>query len=452
MNRHSIIGLLPDESTDNIDVVQNDSCIITVKLVEDEKCQLANGLGPFLQQLLDINLMPNNVAIELLIIATLVTLADTRISRELNSQDSWSREIDLYVPVEDVSQWQNNSELLCTILNFLSGDRWRVFFRKSSHEYSRFLNPTQQKLINIYDSVALFSGGLDSFIGAVDLLSNGKKPIFVSHYWDTLTPNYQNLALSSLAKTFKQDSFRQIKARIGFNANYVSKNDNEKTLRARSFLFFALAVCVVSTMDGHNIIIIPENGLISLNVPLTYLRLGTLSTKTTHPFYMKKFEELINNLGITAKFNNPYRFKTKGEMIRECKNFDFLKNNISNTISCSSPSAGRFKGESLNHCGHCIPCIIRQAAIRSVCDDKTIYNLNIFSKTLNSSLAEGRNIRAFKLAINRVKNASIDKLICNIKTTGSFKDYSEAEIIQYAELYKRGMLEVQELLNDVKVQ
>ena len=72
-------------------------------------------------------------------------------------------------------------------------------------------------------------------------------------------------------------------------------------------------------------LIIPENGLISLNIPLAYTRTGTSSTRTTHPHYMKMLQDLIAELGIQVKIKNPFQFKTKGEMILECKDRGFLQ-------------------------------------------------------------------------------------------------------------------------------
>ena len=46
----------------------------------------------------------------------------------------------------------------------------------------------------------------------------------------------------------------------------------ESTTRGRSFLFFALAALAASGLGGQPVIYVPENGLISLNVPLDPLR------------------------------------------------------------------------------------------------------------------------------------------------------------------------------------
>ena len=88
----------------------------------------------------------------------------------------------------------------------------------------------------------------------------------------------------------------------------------EDTTRSRSFMFFSHAVVLASALDRNIEIIIPENGLISLNIPSTESRIGTSSTRTTHPHYMTLFQKLIDNLGLNVTFRNPYQFKTKGEI------------------------------------------------------------------------------------------------------------------------------------------
>lgn len=53
--------------------------------------------------------------------------------------------------------------------------------------------------------------------------------------------------------------------------------------------------------------------------------MGTSSTRTTHPHYMALFQELLNLIEIPVRLVNPYQFKTKGEMLLECKNQTFVK-------------------------------------------------------------------------------------------------------------------------------
>ena len=238
MDRYSIVGLMFNDSIEDINVIQSDSRKVGVNLFK-EKSILCNGLGDFIQQLSNLGLAVTNIAIELCIIAILVTAGDTKISRSENSQDSWTREIDLYIPVNNTEIWNKNKNLIQIILNFLSGDKWRLIFRKIEYSYSSIL-PSVQKQIEVkYDCVSLFSGGLDSFIGAIDLLSQNKNPLLVSHYWEGITSVYQNSCYNALKENFPNAKFDQLRAYIGFRNNLILGAEPENTLRARSFLFFS---------------------------------------------------------------------------------------------------------------------------------------------------------------------------------------------------------------------
>src|SRR3546814_3394475 len=73
------------------------------------------------------------------------------------------------------------------MLRFLSGDRWRVFFRDRTKRTRTLAVAPKRLAIDGLTKVSLLSGGLDSLIGAVDLLSGGERSLFVSHYWDSET-------------------------------------------------------------------------------------------------------------------------------------------------------------------------------------------------------------------------------------------------------------------------
>ena len=110
---------------------------------------------------------------------------------------------------------------------------------------------------------------------------------------------------------------------------------------------------------------VPENGLIALNVPLDPLRLGSNSTRTTHPYYMARWNDLLTELGIEGRVENPYWDKTKGEMAAGCLNAALLAKLAPDSLSCSSPTKGRWQGLGIEHCGYCLPCLIRRAALES---------------------------------------------------------------------------------------
>lgn len=228
-----------------------------------------------------------------------------------------------------------------------------------------------------------------------------------------------------------------------FYQNYAAViYGNEDTTRTRSLMFFSHAIAYATAMADQVTLIIPENGLISLNIPLTHTRLGTSSTRTTHPFYMKMFQEVLRELGINVTIVNPYQFKTKGEMVLQCKNRDFLRRNIENTMSCSHTDVGWHRGESKTcHCGYCLPCTIRKAAIKKgELEDTSVY----YDNSYNSGPTAQHSLNAYRLSL---ANFNSKNAFLKIQCSGPI----EKNINDFAELYIRGMQEVAAYLEEVNV-
>ena len=217
----------------------------------------------------------------------------------------------------------------------------------------------------------------------------------------------------------------------------------ESTTRGRSFLFFALAALATSGLGGRPVIYVPENGLISLNVPLDPLRVGAWSTRTTHPFYMARWQELLDGLGIAGTLENPYRFKTKGEMLRECANAGLVRRHVGGTISCSSVTKARWLGLAPGQCGFCVPCLIRRAAIVSAFGvDPTPYTIaDLRAQPLNSKSAEGMHVRSFQMMARRlVQRPALARIL--VHKSGPLSDYPDPDIAEYADVLRRGIEEV----------
>jgi len=447
MRRHSLIFRLGGGDRSRMEWVEPSSTRTQIDLV-DSKGRLAHGIGDTLDRLSKLGIAPNVTGVDLLLIASAVYAADKRISRATEAQDSWTREIDLHIPLAQPETWTPVVPALQKMLQFLTGDRWRLFFRLSPKKYRNLVHeaitpPT------IITSCCLFSGGLDSFIGAVDLFHDAEYPLLVSHGWVASDSKHQQLCLDALTAKFASAPIRHLRSRIGFPEELVRDSDVERTERSRSFLFFSLAALAVSGMPNPTKIYIPENALISLNVPLDPLRLGSFSTRTTHPFYLARFNEMLENVGISGQLDNPYRFMTKGEMVSNCKDQSLLEKAHSLTMSCSSASKARWKGLPPSHCGHCVPCIIRRAALTELSiPDATVYVTDLHGRTLNSMKAEGSDIRSFQFAIHRLKNDS-NRARVLIHQSGPLADYP-TEIENFAQVYLRGMRELEKLLTGVK--
>ncbi len=450
MRHHSIVCRLGVQ--DNVAVTTRAGSHVTTISFIDGKRKLSFGLGQALDQLHALGLHPSERAVDLALLAAAVTAADTRISRDLEAQDAWTREIELYIPVAEPALWAAEAELIRQTLNFLTGDRWTVHFRSRPAGLPTLMARAQSLSMAAPSCACLFSGGLDSFIGAIDLLKRGEVPLLVSHYWDGKVSEYQTDCLKLLRKQFPGIALNHLRARVGFPSKIVTDSKVEPSQRGRSFMFFALAVLAASAIGGTRIAYVPENGLISLNVPLDPMRLGALSTRTTHPYYMARINQLLTELGISVTVRNPYRLQTKGEMVASCADLAFLRSTAKRTMSCADPRKGRFEHRSPEHCGYCMPCLIRRAALlRGLGSDDTPYTVaDLKKRPLDTNKALGRDVRSFQVAIARLK-AGKGRARFEIHKPGPLLDHP-GDLAAYEKLYVDGLQEVGQLLRGVRAE
>ena len=416
---------------------------------------LGHGIGRVLRDLVRLDLYPTEMGVDVLVLAALVHAADTRISRKNESQDGWTREIRLVVPVSEPDRWREAACIFVRLLNFLTGDRWTLVFRARPRRFAA-LTPTQPPRLpssSPFEELVLFSGGLDSLIGAIDTLESRRNPLLISHAGDGATSIAQSTIFKRLKAHYRGRTFDRLRLQMAFPDGFVSGSTRERTTRARSFLFFALGVFAGSGIDDRFILKVPENGLIAINVPLDPLRLGALSTRTTHPFYIARWNDALTALRINVHIDNPYWDKTKGEMVRSCADGALIRRLTSSSLSCASPVKGRWQGLGIQHCGYCLPCLIRRAALLTGLGperDPTVYTVNdLNTHALNTRQSEGVDIRSFQLAIERIRARPALASIL-VHKPGPLSDESPARQAALAEVYRRGLEEVGTLLNGVR--
>ncbi|MGO2009779.1 Qat anti-phage system QueC-like protein QatC [Vreelandella alkaliphila] len=451
MKRQLLAGRFGED--DKLDVpVGRDEQRTYLQFVAGEK-SLDHGIGSALSSLTKLGIYPTEIGLDLLVLAAHVHAADTRISREQQSQDSWTREIRLVVPVSDPDRWGAATSVLKNMLDFLTGDRWEFGFRKRP---SRFQSIVEQQGTDLFshpfDALSLFSGGLDSLIGAIDLLENGSTPLLISHSGDGASSDAQNKLVSGLNERYKKVSFDRLRVGMTFKQDLIKGVSSEDSTRGRSFLFFALGVFAGTGFGRHFTLRVPENGLIALNVPLDPLRLGSNSTRTTHPYYMSRWNDFLKIMNVNGEVRNPYWDKTKGEMASCCQNTSLLKQLAENSLSCSSPTKGRWQGLGIEHCGYCLPCIIRRASLESAFgpkNDGTQYTiLDLEAQALDTRKAEGVQIRSFQYAIERLKKRpQLANLL--IHKPGSLADEAD-NLDELANVYRRGLAEVSQFISGVQ--
>lgn len=452
MNRQLIIGRYgPDDQI--VVPKSSDEQATDVDLVASNQ-YLNHGIGGSLTALKVLNIFPSEIGVDLLVVAALVYAADTRISRTEQSQDSWTREIRLVVPVSNPVLWQSANETLERALNFLTGDLWKVEFRSRPERFINVTNPPDTLLPPVFNDLSLFSGGLDSLIGVIDLLENGKIPLLVSHASEGATSTAQNELFSQLKRHYNPNPFDRLRVWMSFQNGLVSNVSSEPSTRGRSFLFFALGVFAGTGLGTSFNLKVPENGLIALNVPLDPLRLGSNSTRTTHPFYIARWNDLLNALGINGEIINPYWNKTKGEMVSLCENDSLLRRLASDSLSCSSPSKARWQGHGIEHCGYCLPCLIRRASLEAAwgkgVDTTTYTQADLKEHPLDTTNSTGKQVRSFQYAIERLRNKpEIAKSL--IHKPGPLFDVVH-QLDDLAGVYSRGLGEVAGLLDGVETE
>jgi len=451
MKRQLLAGRFgPDDHTE-IPTASDEQLTLLQRVAGENS--LDHGIGGALTSLKKLGVFPSEIGIDLLVAAAHVHAADTRISRAEQSQDSWTREIRLVVPVSDPARWAGATLTLVKALNFLTGDRWTIGFRARSPRFATIAQEAPPALIAPpFDSVSLFSGGLDSLIGAIDLLEVGSTPLLISHFGEGATSDAQGKLFTALKKHYDKSPFERLRVGMTFVDGLIEDVGSENSTRGRSFLFFALGVFAGTGLDKAFILRVPENGLIALNVPLDPLRLGSNSTRTTHPYYMARWNELLAELGINGSIENPYWDKTKGEMTLSCGNQALLTRLAPDSLSCSSPTKGRWQGLGIEHCGYCLPCLIRRAALERAWgagEDKTTYTVpDLRAKALDTRESTGKQVRSFQYAIERLRGQpQLANLL--IHKPGSLAD-EVTHLDALADVYRRGLAEVARLIDGVE--
>ncbi|MDK0792675.1 hypothetical protein P5E48_05385 [Clostridium perfringens] len=394
---------------------------------------------------------------DLLIIALSIFAIDKRINRKI-FKDGWTRNLEVSIPVLEIEKWNQVKFKLEKTLEFLSGDIWNINFRKTNEKFRGDKVNTHNVIKKSdFDCVSLFSGGLDSFSGAVKLLEESKSICFVGFKEYGLLKNRQENIYNILNSNYKHIN----KEMILFNGtayaplinNVQGKVYNkgvESTSRSRSFLFIAGAIAIASIIGENIPVYIPENGFIGLNVSLTMSRKGTCSTRTTHPYFLRELNKILSILGISNKVENFYALKSKGEIVDEIKDTKAFKEGAGLTISCSHPCLSRY--DKLNpplNCGYCYPCLIRRASMNKVKKYDGNYNPKYtisksFIEDFNKVEGRASDLKALLWSLNRYLSFNckedIKKLVIK---TGKLQ---ANEVEKMTDVYIKSMEELKDMI------
>ena len=417
--------------------LQNGTIPVHLYGMGNKNLQIAHIGNMVLDRVRRLGIRLNNQVMDFLTIAMAVTAADTFVLRK-DTANGWCRSFSITLPLCQPAIWQANKVHLEHILHFLSGDIWQFDFQENGQNPPQpYSQNDRTKLVDLRnkDCVCLFSGGLDSSIGAIDLLEQGHSPVLVSHSYKG-DKSRQQAIIQQLNQNGYINQFSQFNAIAQPHLN--NGRATEITMRTRSLNFLAFAIvsayALQEFVQEEIDVFVPENGVISINAPLTVRRVGTLSTRTTHPYFIQEIQRLFTAVNIPFTLRNPYQFKTKGQMIAECKNLPLLQQIIPDTVSCS-----HWKRKN-QQCGVCVPCLIRRASLHyaGITNDAQ-YEFNDIRQIL---INQDRRDDLFALisAIHQKNHRNINQWVLQ---SGPLPTQ---QLNQFANVFRSGLDEVEQLL------
>lgn len=323
-----------------------------------------------------------DVAFGMLYLSSIVYAIDRSVDRSAYSIDGWSRVFDVDVMLPGYERFHTIEESINAMLSFLTGDYWTCHFVESATV--QYLTYVPSTYLDRITQVSLFSGGMDSLIGAIDYLtSHPHGKLFLASHYDSFMPGplSDQKRLIQLLKAKYDHKFCRLPAKKTA-VNIEPGLSVELSCRSRSLMFLAIAL-VVASYAGCDIVV-PENGSVSLNYPLSRSRRASCSTRTTHPLFLRMFRDVMAKLGLQLSVINPYEKMTKGEMVRSCADKNYLLEIVASSNSCGKRSKHQYNYDdrTASHCGRCMPCVYRKAALIGENDTTTYGNrlVTLFNK------------------------------------------------------------------------
>jgi hypothetical protein len=281
----------------------------------------------------------------------------------------WNRSIRLWLPVRDPAYWNAHRAKIEGIWTDLTSDELELHFELETKPQGR---PRMGKTpFPDHDCVALISGGQDSFAGALDLLDAGRRPLLLSHSASGAVNAAQN-AVEAILKGLSADIVR-----LKLGAHKTRDRDFpglESSQRSRTFLFVG-AAALVAALGGSDEVLLNENGIMALHLPLTAARIGSLSTHTASPPILERMRALASEvLGRPLRVENRLVHLTKPEVVGRAVALGHSQE-MAQTVSCWQI------GRTHRHCGICAPCLLRRVSCEHHGIPDVPYDADVFDDT-----------------------------------------------------------------------
>lgn len=306
------------------------------------------------------------VEADLLEVAAYVYAADQALTRggtkEFEYGELWRRSLRFRVAVRRPDVWAAPAatDALRAALGFLTDDEYEFEFTQAAGApgLDGYLTeaPADPAAPEV-EEVVLFSGGLDSLGGAVEeLLAGQRLTALVSHRPANHVHARQRVLAAALRARLPHPGLAPL--HVGLVANKGPALDREFTQRSRAFLF-AAAAAVVARQLGRRRVRFYENGVTSLNLPVSPQLIGGRASRTTHPQTLARLGRLFSVL-FDAPFavENPFLWRTKAQILERLAGLGHA-DLCARTSSCAHP---RTRTRRHPHCGLCSQCVDRRVS------------------------------------------------------------------------------------------
>lgn len=295
------------------------------------------------------NLTPREI--DLLIVSGAIAFADRRVKRK--SGILWARSLRLTVPVHERDVWEQDAVVraLVDVLQYATGDYWRVDFtqRRKADERAQQL-ALIKNIDRPPDAVLAYSAGLDSFAQLQLLLADKVTPFLITseHH-------------SHVRKAVHSSLERERAHAVGLPLRFSHEKHSEETYRTRTFSFLAAAT-IAARLSGSDRIVIGENGQGSLGPMLVWLS-GEHPYRSTYPGLTMKFRIFAKALfEAEIRVEHPQLWHTKAEVLAAVR----ARNRLSGweaTKSCSRNMTKAKGRPAPAACGLCGNCLLRRMSL-----------------------------------------------------------------------------------------
>lgn len=225
--------------------------------------------------------------LDLIDVAAYVYAADQAVARDADGGEygpGWRRNLAFRVPVREPDRWRSEPVRgrLVAALSFLSEDEYRFEFEPlvGGPPLRGYLDFGGTPFDGVVEDVVMFSGGLDSLAGAVQEAVVSRRKVLLVHHRSTekLTARHRRL-LAGLAR----HAGAAAPLHVGVRVNKAADLGREHTQRTRSFLFAAVGA-TFAAMIGRDRVLVFENGVVGLNLPLSAQLVGARASRTARGY------------------------------------------------------------------------------------------------------------------------------------------------------------------------